>query len=137
MRTDPAIALDFGLRRIGVATATGGMITPREHLPARGGVPEWTGLDRLVREYRPRVLVLGRPPEPDAAAAGPLDRFREQLNKRYGLRVETVEEHLTTREAQDRLRELRSSRRLGRRVRKGEADSLAACLIASDWRNAS
>ncbi len=135
MRTEPAIALDFGLRRIGVATATGGVITARDHLPARAGLPEWNALDRLVRDYEPQVLVLGHPPAPEAEMARALDRFREQLSDRYGLQVETVEEHLTTREARERLRELRSSGRLGRRVRKGETDSLAACLIASDWRN--
>lgn len=137
MRTEPAIALDFGLKRVGVATATGGVITARNHLPARAGLPEWSELDRLVREYQPQVLVLGHPPDPEAKMARALEGFREQLNQRYGLAVETVAEHLTTREAQDRLRELRSSGHLGRRVRKGEADSLAACLIASDWRDGS
>ncbi len=136
MRTEPAIAFDFGLRRIGVATSSGGLITPREHLPARAGHPQWEALDRLVSEYRPQVLVLGCPPEPAAEMGRAIGRFREQLEDRYGLSVETVEEHLTTREAQDWMRESRSSGRLSRRARKGEVDSLAACLIARDWRNA-
>lgn len=133
MRTEPAIALDFGFRRVGVATATGGVVTPRGHLPARAGEPQWGELDRLVRDYRPEVLVVGCPParEPEMDAA--LKRFRRSLQRRYGLSVEDIPEHLTTREAQSRLRERRSSGALGRRARKGEADSLAACLIARDW----
>lgn len=134
MRTEPAIALDFGLKRVGVATATGGVITPRRHLSARAGEPRWSELDRLVREYDPEVLVLGCPPDPDPELGVALKRFRERLRDRYGLSVETIEEHLTTREAQAWLREQRSSRELGRRVRRGEVDSLAACLIARDWR---
>lgn len=133
MRTEPAIALDFGLKRVGVATATGGVITARRHLSARDGEPRWGELDRLVRDYSPQVLVLGSPPDPDPELRVALKRFREHLQDRYGLSVETIEEHLTTREAQAWLRERRSSGELGRRVRKGDVDSLAACLIARDW----
>ena len=133
MRTEPAIALDFGLKRVGVATATGGVITARKHLPARAGLPEWRELDRLVSEYDPQVLVLGCPPDPDPALGVALKRFRKRLKGRYGLSVETIEEHLTTREAEARLRERRSTGESGRRARKGEVDSLAACLIARDW----
>jgi putative Holliday junction resolvase len=133
MRTEPAIALDFGLKRVGVATATGGMITPSRHLSARAGLPEWSELDRLVREYNPQVLVLGCPPNPDPGMGVALKRFHKHLQDRYGLLVETIQEHLTTREANAWLREQRSSGELGRRVRKGEVDSLAACLIARDW----
>ncbi len=133
MRTEPAIALDFGLKRVGVATATGGVITPRRHLPAHAGEPQWGELDRLVRDYSPQVLVLGCPPDPDPELGGALKRFRRRLQDRYGLSVETIQEHLTTREAQARLRERRSSKIPGRRIRKGEVDSLAACLIAQDW----
>ena len=133
MRTEPAIALDFGLKRVGVATATGGVITPRRHLSARAGEPRWSELDRLVREYDPEVLVLGCPPDPDPELGVALERFRKRLQDRYGLLVETIAEHLTTREAQAWLREQRSSGELGRRVRRGEVDSLAACLIARDW----
>ena len=132
-RSEPAIALDFGLKRVGVATATGGVITPRRHLPARAGLPDWGELDRLVRDYSPQILVLGCPPDPGPELGIALNRFRKRLQGRYGLPVETVREHLTTREAQAWLREQRSSGELGRRVRKGEADSLAACLIARDW----
>ena len=133
MRTEPAIALDFGMKRVGVATATGGVITARKHLPARAGLPQWSELDRLVREYNPQVLVLGCPPEPDPGMGLALKRFRKHLEDRYGLSVETIQEHLTTREANARLRQRRSSGEPGRRVRKGALDSLAACLIARDW----
>ena len=133
MHIAPAIALDFGLKRVGVATATGGVITARRHLPARNGLPEWRELDRLVREYDPQVLVLGRPPDPAPEVEVALKRFCKHLKNRYGLSVETLDEHLTTREASARLRERRSTGEPGRRVRKGEVDSLAACLIARDW----
>ncbi len=133
MLTRPAIALDFGMKRVGVATATGGVITARKHLPARAGLPEWSELDRLVREYNPQVLVLGSPPDPESGFGLALKRFCGRLKSRYGLSVETIQEHLTTREADAWLRDQRSNGELGRRVRKGEVDSLAACLIARDW----
>ena len=46
--------------------------------------------------------------------------------------LELIQEHLTTREANARLRERRSTGEIGRRVRRAEVDSLAACLIARD-----
>jgi len=133
MRAEPAIALDYGLKRVGVATATGGVITPRKHLPASAGLPQWKELDRLVGEYNPQVLVLGCAPDPGPELEAALKRFRKQLKCRYGLSVQTIQEHLTTREARAWLRERRSAGQLGRRARKGEVDSLAACLIARDW----
>ena len=133
MRTEAAIALDFGLGRIGVATTSGGVVTARECLPARAGLPQWRGLDRLVQDYRPQLVVLGCPPEPEERFAAALRNFRTKVESRYGLSVEMVEEHLTTREARSALREARSQGRLTRRVRPGDADSLAACLIAKDW----
>ena len=69
----------------------------------------------FLSDPRPIVLLLG------GGAGIPPVLFRAQR-----LSVETIQEHLTTREANAGLREQRSTGELGRRARKGEPDSLAA-----------
>jgi putative Holliday junction resolvase len=55
-------------------------------------------------------------------------RFRNQLAGRYNLPVHTVDERLTSVEAEQTLRDSRGGRR-----DKGEIDRLAAELILQSW----
>ena len=61
--TGTLLALDFGLRRIGVAS--GSTITqtasPLQTIAAQDGEPDWTALDALIREWLPAILVAGLP----------------------------------------------------------------------------
>ena len=129
------LAFDFGHRRIGVATANllTGTATPLETMDAAGGSP-WRLLDRLIGDWRPGQLVVGIPGgggTPDVAAGA--RQFAGALKRRYGLPVVTTDERLTSRAAESRLREARASGRMKRRVRKGDIDSHAACVIAEQW----
>ena len=57
------MAFDFGLRRIGVATGQRitGTATPLTTVAARGGQPDWTAIEQLVRQWRPDALIVGVP----------------------------------------------------------------------------
>jgi putative holliday junction resolvase len=134
-----ALGLDFGQRRIGVAVGsadTGGG-TPLGAVANRADGPDWPALDRLVREWRPQVLVVGRPINLDGsrhALAPMVDRFCEQLADRYTLPVARVDERLSSLEAEERLRAARQSGRRGRRVRKEDIDAMSAViLLESHW----
>ena len=135
-----ALAFDFGQRRIGVAVAQPGfgLASALGVVTARDGEPDWAALDRLLDEWRPALLVVGAPCEPDGSqgdSAGPALRFAARLGDRYSLPVSLVDERLTSRAAEDILREQRRSGLKKRRVRGGEVDSLAARLIAETWLN--
>ena len=129
------LAFDFGRRRIGVATGNllTGTATPLETMDAAAG-PPWRLLDHSIEEWRPGRLVVGIPGGDGAAdvAAGARE-FVNALQRRYGLPVVTTDELLSSRAAESRLREARASGRMKRRVRKGDIDSHAACVIAEQW----
>ena len=59
--------------------------------------------------------------------------FGKRLGEEFGLPVDTVDERLTSEEAGMMLREQRRMGQKGRRVRRGDIDSLAAQLIAESW----
>ena len=129
------LAFDFGRRRIGVATGNLliGTATPLETIDAATGTL-WHRLDHSIEEWRPGRLLVGIPGGDGAAevAAGARE-FVNALERRYGLPVVTTDEQLSSRAAEARLREARASGRVKRRVRKGDIDSHAACIIAEQW----
>lgn len=132
------LAFDFGLRRIGIAV--GNTLTrtaePLSTLVARDGRPDWDAIDRCIGDWRPAALVVGVPynddGSPGALAPAALG-FAEELGQRHGLTVHPVDEHLSSRAAEEGLRERRGDGRLGRRVRPGEVDREAARLLLLQW----
>jgi putative Holliday junction resolvase len=128
------IAFDFGQRRIGVAT---GNLLTRTASPLTtvniGAQLPWQEIDRIIAEWRPQRLVVGQPSGKGAVAAE-VARFVEALEQRYGLKVATVDETLTSHAAHSGLREARRAGYLRRKLRKkAELDRHAACLIAEQW----
>ncbi|MBL8199944.1 MAG: Holliday junction resolvase RuvX [Chromatiales bacterium] len=142
-----ALVFDHGGRRIGVAVANRSprLASPLLTLPARDGVPDWPALDRLVKEWSPGQLVVGVPyngegyriagssagEKSDSESAA--ERFAAELEARYRLPVTRIDERLTSVEAESRLREQRRSGARTKKVRTGDVDALAACVIAEMW----
>jgi putative Holliday junction resolvase len=131
------LAFDFGTRRIGVATANLETRTasPLTTLRVERDLP-WTELDRILADWRPAQLVVGVPEGEGAATVARRARqFAAALGNRYALPVATVDETLTSVEAETTLAENRRSGYLRRRVGRGRVDRVAACLIAEQWIN--
>ena len=131
------VAFDFGLRRIGVATANRETRTasPLTTVHVDRELP-WRELDRIIDDWRPAQLVVGVPEDDGAAAIARRARaFAAALGERYGLPVATVDETLSSAAAESELAEKRRSGYLRRRVGKGGVDRVAACLIAEQWMN--
>ena len=132
---DLVVAFDFGLRRIGIATANRetGTASPLTTLRV-DREPPWRELDRIIDDWRPAQLVVGVPEgEGTEAVARGARAFAEALASRYELPVATVDETLTSAAAESDLAEKRRSGYLRRRVGKGSVDRVAACLIAEQW----
>ncbi len=132
------LALDFGLRRIGVATATPltGTATPLTTVSAHDGEPDWAQLDNLMREWQPQLLILGLPFNSDLTESPMTQRVREfgaLLEQRYELRVKFMDERYTSAEAEARLKQQRQSGMRNKRIKKADVDSLAAAIIAESW----
>jgi putative holliday junction resolvase len=129
------VAFDFGLRRIGIATANRETRTASPLTTLRvDREPPWTELDRIINDWRPAQLLVGVPEGEGAAAIARRARsFAAALGERYDLPVATVDETLTSVAAEAELAEKRRSGYLRRRVGKGGIDRVAACLIAEQW----
>ena len=133
-----ALGFDYGARRIGVAagdTLTNGA-RPIGVVAASRGVPDWPALEGYVRDWGPRVLVVGVPYNMDGTPGqltGAALEFAAELGRRFPLEVVTVDERLSSREAEDILRRQRASGARPRRVRHGEVDAAAACVLVEQW----
>jgi putative Holliday junction resolvase len=131
------VAFDFGLRRIGIATANRETRTASPLTTLRGERhPPWAEIDRIIHDWQPGQLVVGVPEGAGAEAIARQARaFATALGERYGVPVATVDETLTSVAAESELAEKRRSGYLRRRVGKGGVDRVAACLIAEQWMN--
>jgi putative Holliday junction resolvase len=132
---DVVLAFDFGLRRLGIATANLATRTasPLTTLKIRAEIP-WSDIDRVIDEWRPAQLIVGLPEGEGAARlAHEVRAFVAKLDERYRLPVATVDEALTSAAAQSELKSARRSGYLRRRVERGANDRVAACLIAEQW----
>lgn len=134
------LAFDFGLRRIGVAagntlTATAQAVAT---LPASDTGPDWGAVERVIREWRPSMLVVGVPYNMDGSTSELTSAalaFAGGLESRFGLAVRTVDERLSSREAEQELKRRRRSGELARRVRREDVDREAACVLLRQWFN--
>lgn len=126
------LGFDFGTRRIGVAigqelTGTARSLTT---LNSRDGGPDWGAISRLIEEWQPDALVVGIPYHMDGSEmelTRLATRFGNRLQGRYNLPLFTVDERLTSAEAEAQLREE------GGRFGKGDVDQMSAQLILQSW----
>lgn len=132
------MALDYGLRRLGVAN--GDTLTrtarPLATVPVTDQGPDWPTLDRLVAQWGPARFVVGIPYNADGhdtPLAVKVRTFAGVVARRYGKPVDLLDEHLTSREAEDRLRERRASGQRQRRLRHGDIDPVAAAVLLEQW----
>ena len=130
------LAFDFGLRRIGVAVGQATTRTASSVETVRNGrEPDWDAVDRLVREWRPQLLLVGLPLGPDGDETD-MSRaariFGTQLENRYSLPVDFADERLTSRAAESRFAELRASGVL-RRKNADQLDAISAQIILENW----
>jgi putative Holliday junction resolvase len=127
------LGFDYGTHKIGVAvgqtlTATANPLTTLGMVNRK---PDWSGIGRLIEEWRPEGLVVGHPFEMtdrEANNAPGAKRFARQLNGRFGLPVHLIDERLTTRAAWEAL---------GQQAAREQTlvDAYAAKLILETWLN--
>lgn len=128
------LAFDYGLKFIGIAVGQSVTRTasPLAGVSAREGVPDWPAIEKLVKEWRPSLLVVGLPLNMDGSVsplAARAEKFSRQLHGRLKLPVETMDERLSSFEARGEI--LRGNR--SRDFKKHNVDGLSARLILESW----
>ena len=117
------LAFDFGLKRIGVAVGESELRTAH---PLPGiAAPGFEAIDKLVKEWRPAMLVVGLPvaENREHPLAKRVQRFARQLEGRFRLPVARVDERYTSVEAENLLRGMKQK----------AVDSVAAQLILEQY----
>ena len=137
-RAQTVLAFDFGLKRIGIAC--GDTVTrsaaPRPAAAVSRGSPDWQAIAREVRALTPGCLVVSAPynadgSEGDLSAAA--RRFAAELERRFALPVNLVDERFSSLEASAQLKARRASGQRRRRVQRTDIDSAAAAVILARW----
>jgi putative Holliday junction resolvase len=128
------LGFDFGTKKIGIAV--GQTVTktasPLIILPTKQGEPDWQEIQKIIHDWKPHVLVVGRPlnmdgtTQPITAAA---EHFAKELELRYGLAVEFIDERLSSIEARANVFEKGGYKAL----KKKSIDDVAAQIILQDW----
>lgn len=128
------LAFDYGTKNIGVAsgqtiTRSATSLTP---LKANDGVPDWAQVAKILNEWRPDLVLVGLPLNMDNTEGDLCARarkFSNRLHGRFGVKVEMVDERLTSFEAKGEV----MSRRGSRDYKNNPVDSIAARLILEGW----
>ncbi|MGI9287637.1 MAG: Holliday junction resolvase RuvX [Pseudomonadales bacterium] len=129
------LSFDFGLKQIGVALLQQPttIISPLPIIRANDGKPDWNAVEALLQEWRAQLLLVGEPLNMDGSSSTMSERarrFARQLEGRFNLPVELVDERLSSHEAKGQVAEFSNKKR---NYRKQPIDSIAAQLIMQTW----
>ncbi len=135
-RRGGVLAIDHGQRHSGFASADALGLSSTALAPFRGdgaGEPLLEHVARLLAEREIATLVVGLPLDADGgenARCAEVRSFIARLQRRFpGLEVVTQDEHLTTRAAEERLREAGVRGHKARELR----DSWSALVLLEDF----
>jgi putative Holliday junction resolvase len=132
------LALDFGLQRIGVAVGEAETATahPLQVVVAQTQPGRLTAIERLVKEWQPALLVVGRPLGEDGAPhemTRRAEKFARQLNGRFRLPVKMVDERYSSADVESRMRQAYGGRKAVSLARGKTLDSQAAQIILEQY----
>ena len=129
------IAIDFGLRYLGIAASS--RLIPRPFgittLIAQSGKPkDWSKLEEILREYKPHTILVGLPLNMDGSESEMSEKakaFGKSLCSSTSIPVQFVDERLSSWEVKQI--NLGYSKNKQRKTAKIHEES--ACLIAQTW----
>lgn len=134
MNAKTVLGFDFGTKSIGVAVGQQitASATPLLSLKAVDGIPNWDEIAKLIQEWQPDLVVVGLPLNMDGTEQEMTHRarkFANRLNAKFGVKIFTQDERLTTTDAKARLFELGGYKALT----KGQVDAISAVLIIESY----
>ncbi len=136
MRT--ILGFDFGKKSIGCAIGQEitGTANPLNAIKAKDGIPQWSDIEKLLKEWQPQLVVVGLPLNMDGTEqqlTKDAKKFGNRIHGRFGVQVEFQDERLTTADAKEQLFAVGGYRNLS----KGNVDSQSAVLIIESFFEAS
>jgi putative Holliday junction resolvase len=128
------LGFDFGLKRIGLATGQTitGTASPLVTLQAVDQKPDWESIETQIMQWKPDALIVGIPYQPDGGESDitrAARNFSRKLEQRFNLPVYTIDESLSSYEAEEQLsQDIKISKH-----NKHEIDKMAAAIIVQSW----
>lgn len=128
------LAFDFGMKSIGVAVGNSLTLTaaPLEALKAKDGVPNWDLIEKYIKDWSIKLIVVGLPLNMDGSEQEITNcalKFGKKLFSRFKIEVIMQDERLTSTSAREHIFNQKGSKALV----KGKIDSIAACLILESY----
>lgn len=128
------LAFDYGTKNIGVAsgqtiTRSATALSP---LKAKEGVPDWAHIEKLLKEWKPDLILVGLPlnmDDTESELSARARKFANRLHGRFGVKTEMVDERLTSFEAKGEI----ISQGGSRDYKNNPVDSIAARLLLEGW----
>ena len=133
------LGFDFGTKKIGIAVGQSvtQTVTPLVTLTSQNQKPDWPGIENIINEWQPNLLVVGLPVHLDGeeqAMTQAAKKFGNRLNGRFQLPVEFMDERLSSYEAEQRLKEINLMKKTtNKRQTALDIDKIAAQLIVESW----
>ncbi|MGR3807444.1 putative holliday junction resolvase [Pasteurella testudinis DSM 23072] len=129
-----ALAFDFGIKSIGCAVGQSitGTAQALAAFKANDGIPNWDLIEKCLREWQPKVVIVGLPLNMDGTEQEITRRarkFSQRIHGRFAVPVVLHDERLSTVEARAEI----FSRRGFKALEKGKIDSISACIILESW----
>jgi putative Holliday junction resolvase len=128
------LAFDFGAKRVGVAVGdlAYGIAHPLRTIAFEDTRRRMDAIALLVAEWQPVRLIVGVPGgtlRDDHPMSAPIGRFIRHLQARFGIKVEQIDEGLSSWAASRKL----SQAGLRAKSQKHLVDAHAACIILDTW----
>ena len=134
MKITTVLGFDYGKKRIGIATGQTitKTATPCKTLKQVDGNPDWPAIEAEIKQWKPQALIVGIPYYTDGSEnvmTNAARHFCYELEKRFKLPVIEVNEALSSRQAEEILKENIKINKHN----KHEIDKIAAAIIVQSW----
>lgn len=138
MRDETVLAFDFGVKRIGVAVGERrlGLARALTTIAGEANAPRFAAIGKLIEEWKVARVLVGRPLSDDGSRHEMTDRcerFAHQLQGRFQLTVDLVDERYSSLEADAQMRESGQRGTASWQQRKAQIDAEAARIILQSW----
>ena len=120
------LAIDYGVRNIGLAISDGFLAEPLGQIKIKGQKDFLTKIEKLCLKNKIKKIILGLP---DGRLHSVIKKIKTQLKKRLNLDVILYDETLTTKEAILKMKEAGKKRK----ERQKKDHLFAACLILQSY----
>ena len=128
------MALDFGLKRIGIALSDSLKLFAYPHTTLPNDEKFYDALERIIEERMISEIILGIPTEIKASKTSVLkdiEKFKTELEKKFNLKVILWDESYTSSIAQQKI--LESVNKKQKRQNKGLLDMYSAAVILQEY----